>query len=275
MKPYLFAIIFGLMPTMLSTSALSAPKAETWSLWDSHNPNSTQNIDHSAWQQWLNRHLIKHKDGVHRVNYAQVSPADKTTLSEYVKSMQNINIVQHNRRAQYAYWMNLYNARTVLLILEHYPVKSIRNISASAFGLIKTGPWNKKLMMVNSTQLSLNDIEHRILRPIYKDPLTHYGLNCASIGCPNLSDIAFTQHNVKQVLPELASAFINHSRGANVNDGKLTVSSIYHWFKEDFGNNDTAVIAHLQKYAQPKLQQALKTVTKIDKHQYDWALNQP
>ena len=142
-----------------------------------------------------------------------------------------------NRGEQLAYWINFYNALTVQVILDHYPTDSILDIKISP-GFFSIGPWDKKLVTVEGEELSLNDMEHRILRPIWRDPRIHYGVNCASIGCPNLLTTAYTADNVDGLLTENAVAYVNHPRGASLQNGALTVSSIYDWFEEDFGGNE-------------------------------------
>ncbi len=135
------------------------------------------------------------------------------------------------------------------------------------------GPWGKKLVAVEGETLSLDDIEHRILRPIWRDPRIHYGVNCASIGCPNLIATAYTAENMDSLLTENARAYVNHPRGAVVEDGALTVSKIYSWFDEDFGGNEAGVIAHLRDYAGPELLARLRDIDDVADYEYDWALN--
>ncbi|MCU7809482.1 MAG: DUF547 domain-containing protein, partial [Candidatus Thiodiazotropha sp. (ex Semelilucina semeliformis)] len=177
------------------------------------------------------------------------------------------------RNQQLAFWINLYNAGTVSVILDHYPVESILDIDISP-GLFSNGPWGKKLFSIDGQRLSLDDIEHRILRPLWRNPLIHYGLNCASLGCPNLQTVVFTADNADRLLEQAAKAFINHRRGASVSRDRLVVSSIYDWFKDDFGKNDAAVIQHLRQYAKDPLHKQLMNITKIDDDEYDWSLNQ-
>jgi len=116
-------------------------------------------------------------------------------------------------------------------------------------------------------------MEHRILRPIFNDPRIHYAVNCASRGCPNLQPVAFTAKNAEELLDKGAKEFINSQRGVSVVGSKLTVSSIYEWFKVDFGNTDASVIAHLSQYADAQLADKLKGVSKISRDQYDWRIN--
>ena len=184
-----------------------------------------------------------------------------------------IPISQYSRKEQRAYWTNLYNELTIVTVLQHYPVASITKIDLTPGLFSASGPWDKKLLQVEGTPISLNDIEHRILRPIWHDPRTHYSVNCASIGCPNLALEPYTAATMEAMLNKGAQDYVNHPRGANVTDGKLTASKIYDWYQADFGGNERGVIAHLRHYAKPPLAQALSGIDSIAEYKYDWSLN--
>ena len=157
-------------------------------------------------------------------------------------------------------------------VLAHYPVDSIRDIDISP-GLFANGPWGRTLIEIEGRPISLDDIEHRILRPIWRDPRIHYAVNCAALGCPNLAMTAYTATGKERLLMDSASAFVNHDRGSMIADGKLKVSSIYDWFDEDFGGSDAGVIAHLRQHAIGVRALGLETQTRIAGHAYDWRLN--
>jgi hypothetical protein len=251
---------------LLPGLALAAPKAEPWPRWEAHDPAATLQVDHSAWTALLARHLRLGEDGIARFDYRD---ADRAAVDAYVAMLSAQPVDRLNRAAQKAYWINLYNAVTVQTVLKHYPVKSIRDIRISP-GLFASGPWGRKLVTVAGEPLSLDDIEHRILRPIWRDPRVHYAVNCASLGCPNLAAEAYTPENLERLLEAGARAYINHPRGASVAGGKLTVSSIYVWFGDDFGD----VLTHLRRYADAPLAMALQGVSRIADDRYDWALNE-
>lgn len=259
-----------LIQAVTATSALAAPKAELWEKWTAHNPNDARSIDHTSWDRFLKQYVQPHSSGVNRIAYGQVSDSSRASLQTYINALAQARIGQFNQREQLAYWINLYNALTVKVVLDHYPIRSIRNIKS---GLFSSGPWGKKLITVEGEQLTLDDIEHRILRPIWKDPRIHYAVNCAAIGCPNLQSMAFTAAAMPALLDQAAAEYINHPRGATVNRGKLVVSSIYVWFQADFGDSETGVIRHLRRYASPDLANALASVIKISDDRYDWTLN--
>jgi len=254
-------------------SALAAPAAELWPRWLAHDPTSSATIDHSTWSRFLSRYLVPGEDGINRLGYAEVTEADRRALARYVDALAAEPISDYARDVQIAYWANLYNALTVQVVLDHYPVGSIRDISISP-GLFSRGPWGKKLVTVEDEALSLDDIEHRILRPIWQDPRIHYLVNCAALGCPNLALEPYTADRWDAMLEAAARDFVNHPRGARVENGRLHVSSIYHWYKEDFGDNDAGVIGHLLRYAEGDLADGLRSVTRIDRHSYDWMLNE-
>ena len=250
-----------------------APKADLWPLWANHDATSAKRVDHTAWDRFLKDHVVESGDGVNRISYAAVGPSDRDALSAYIGSLSAFAVSTLNRGEQMAYWINLYNALTVQVILDHYPVTSIRKINISP-GIFSSGPWGKKLVTVEGENVSLDDIEHRILRPVWRDARIHYAVNCASIGCPNLLPRAFSADDMELLLDEAARNFVNHPRGARVEGGKLYVSSIYEWFKADFGGTDQGVIDHLGKFAAPGLGGHLKGLSAVADDHYDWSLNE-
>lgn len=257
---------------LLCGSAAAAPEAQLWPRWLSRDDASTAHVDHAAWDRLLERHVRAGDDGINRVAYAGFSGADRFALDGYVQALGATAISRYGADEQFAFWANLYNALTVQVVLAHYPVASIRDIDISP-GLFAQGPWGKKLVSVEGEPLSLDDIEHRILRPIWKDPRVHYAVNCAALGCPDLPGEAFTAQRLETQLERAARGFVNHPRAARVDGGRLRVSSIYSWFKDDFGGSDAGVIAHLKRYAAPPLRSALDAIRGVNGHDYDWRLN--
>ncbi len=225
-------------------------------------------IDHSAFNSFLQTYVSESADGRTILNYAGVSSEDRRALQDYLEVLEDTDPATLTKAQAYAYWVNLYNALTVEVILDRYPLDSIRDIS---FGL---GPWGKKLVRVSGKKISLNNIEHDILRVFWSDPRTHYAVNCASFGCPNLQAVAFTAENTEELLEKGAREYVNHPRGVSVDDnGDVTVSSIYNWYQVDFGDSAQGVLDHVRIYAEPELAAKLEGKTKIDGYDYDWALN--
>lgn len=252
-----------------------APSADLWSRWQVNSPSNSEAIDHGPWNVILKKYLIlDHPSQINRFRYADVTSSDREKLENYILFLQKIKVTSLNVWEQKAYWVNLYNALTVQVVLDHYPVKSINDIDISP-GFFSSGPWDAKLLVIEGEKVSLNDIDHRILRPIFKDNRLHYALNCASLGCPNLQPEAFTPVNMKRLLEKGATEYINSSRGAMMVGRKLQVSSIYKWFQADFGGNEQGVLQHLRQYAKGTLAETLKTYNGRLRFEYDWGLNQP
>ena len=251
-----------------------AQGAEWNSTWDASDEANPASIDHQAWQDILDRYLITdHPSGIHRFDYAalKANASDRERLDAYIKRLATLDPRTFAKAEQLAYWINLYNALTVFVILPRFPVDSIKDIRS---GLLHAGPWKLPLVTVQAQPLTLDQIEHGILRPIWRDRRIHYAVNCASLGCPNLAPEAYRADNAERLLEQASAAYINHPRGARVADGRLMVSSIYDWFKADFGGNDAGVLAHLRRYARPELAAELAKHDRF-RHDYDWRLNAP
>lgn len=225
------------------------------------------------WAQILARYLHRGADGLTRVEYASLraSSADMSLLAAYIERQSQARPSTMHRAQAMAYWANLYNALTIHVVAEHYPVASIRQIKSG----IRKGPWRRKLVTVEGKTLSLNTIEHDIMRPTFKTPLVHYMINCASIGCPNLKSSPWQAASLDADLEAAARAYINSPRGAHFVDGKLNASKIYKWFKKDFGGTNAGVLSHLKQYANADLRAQLDGHGKIDKYIYDWGVNAP
>lgn len=265
--------ILLLLTAGMALNAAAAPKAELWPRWQGHDPQSQVRLDHSAWARFLEEYLVLgQSEAVNLLRYGAVTPADKQSLDDYLTALAAIPVTKLNRAEQKAYWINLYNALTVKTVLDHFPIKSIREIKS---GWLSPGPWDLKLTRVEGVELSLNDIEHRILRPIWQDNRVHYAVNCASLGCPSLQPDPFTSENSEQLLERGARQYVNHPRGVRLEQRRLVLSSIYDWFASDFGGSEAALRAHLETFAAPELAARLRSYRGSITYQYDWDLNQP
>ena len=235
-------------------------------IWQVAAPTATVEIDQSAWDTFLSRFLKTDTAGINRLDYGSVTANDHNQLRVYISRLEQINTKTLSQDQQLAYWFNLYNAKTVDLVLEAYPVDSILDIKD---GFLPTGPWNRKVVRVNSQELSLNDIEHRIVRPVFEDPRIHYALNCAAAGCPNLMPRAWRAETLEADLDAAERAYVNDPRGIRFDaNGRLTLSKIYSWFSEDFGNDEEEVLEDLLYAASPELQDKLYGRTSVDPVSY-------
>ena len=234
------------------------------------NATATATVDHGDWGRLLAAHVRADADGINRVDYRRFKAQGQGALRGYLARMQAVPVTSLSRDEQFAYWVNLYNAATIEVVLTRYPVASIRDIKPSIFSI---GPWGMKVVRVEGIELSLDDIEHKILRPIWRDPRIHYAVNCASIGCPNLQREPYTAARLNAMLEAAAREYINHPRGISAGGGAVQASRIFSWYAEDFGGNAAGVLRHARHYAREDLARALARASTIDGYDYDWRLN--
>ena len=226
---------------------------------------------HGAFDILVGRRARASRDGVVRVDYSgwKASAADRAALKSYIASLTRLSPLTLTRPEQFAFWANLYNAVTIDVVLDAWPVRSIRDIRS---GLI-AGPWRRKVVTVAGVELSLDDIEHNIMRKGWSDPRVHYAVNCASYSCPNLPLRAWRGATLGPGLDAAAREYVNSPRGVTFDGEVLVVSSIYKWYAGDFGSSDARVIAHLARYADAPLKTRLEAATRIGRDTYDWSLN--
>ncbi|NOT41731.1 MAG: DUF547 domain-containing protein [Alphaproteobacteria bacterium] len=264
-RPFaVLAFLFALMPA----------KADVLDQhFSTNNPSATMTVDHSAWERVLSAYVVVSGDGINRFAYGRVTAADKKALKAYLTALQGMKVTALKPDEQRAFWINLYNALTIDVVLDAYPVKTIKDISLGG-GFFASGPWKKPLVSVEGKMLSLDNIEHDILRKVWRDARVHYAVNCASISCPNLMAKAFTAGNLDKMLTQGARDYVNHPRGVRVRAGKVTLSRIYSWYRSDFGASDAEVLRHVAGFAEPALKKQLADIDTIDGYDYDWSLNE-
>lgn len=235
------------------------------------NKGSTIKVDHSVFGNLLSKYLDdNHPSGINRFDYNGVTSADMKKMENYLEYMSGIKVTSLNKNEQMAFWINLYNAVTVKVILDNYPLDSIKDISSE---FLLQGPWKLKLITVEGYELTLNQIEHEILRPIWKDKRIHSVVNCASLGCPNLQDIPFTGENLEEMLEKGTTEYISHLRGVNIDGKTLRLSGIYKWYDDDFGTKQN-LLDHLAEYSTGIRREVLRNWKGSVKYDYDWNLNE-
>ena len=227
---------------------------------------------HEALSTLLSTYVHPDGTGLDLVDYDawRENAEDRAALDDYITMLEGTEVSALSDAERFAFWANLYNAITVKLILDEDPKKSIREIRPHSFAF---GPWGAKRVTVEGERLSLDNIEHDILRKRWKDPRIHYAVNCASIGCPNLRTKAWEAETLEQDLEAAARAYVNHPRGVTATDRGLKVSKIYKWYREDFGDSNEGVVEHLLQYADEALRSAIEANPRIRGHHYDWDLN--
>ena len=207
--------------------------------------------------------LQKHVTNEGIVDYKSFK-IDEAKLAVYILYLEKTapdNTWSENK--QKAFWINAYNAYTIKIILENYPLKSIMNINQDG----KTA-WKIPFAKIGGKTYTLDYIEHEILRKTLFDPRIHVGVNCASGSCPKLGNMAFTEDTIDATLEKLMTAFINDATRNKIKNNKVQISSIFDWFQEDFTKKGT-VIDYLNTYSDTKID----SNAKIGYLKYDWSLN--
>lgn len=211
--------------------------------------------NHDSWNELLSKHV----DSEGNVDYAAFVE-DKEKLAEYLDHLdKNAPSDTSSKNEKLAYYINLYNAATVKLIINNYPIKSIKDISS---------PWDKKWVLVNGKKLSLGNIEHKILRKM-DEPRIHFAINCASYSCPKLINNAFLPKTMEEQLEAATLDFVNDSSRNKISENKVKLSNIFKWYKGDFTDNGT-LIEYLNRYSKTKADKKAK----ISYLTYDWGLNE-
>lgn len=253
--------------SVIAYSIQAAPQAELWPRWQSNDPESKIVLEHELWAIFLEQYLVSpHPSGINRVRYDAVNGAGRALLDRYIATLASISPSTLNRSEQLPYWINLYNALTVRLILDNLPIDSIRDID---------DPWNGSIVTIDGYSLTLNDIEHRIIRPIWDDNRIHYLVNCASIGCPDLQPEPLTAANYDRLADRAAREYLSHPRGIRFERNHLVLSSLFNWYIDDFGGDRDSLIRHLSEYASPETARRLREYSGRIRYEYDWSLVAP
>jgi hypothetical protein len=220
-------------------------------------------VSHDIWADLLGKYIKT--DGVDYAGFKK----EEDRLDQYLKLLENTDPDKLSRNEQYAYYINTYNAWTIKLILSDYPgVKSIKD-----FGTILQSPWQKEWVRINGKTVTLDHVEHDILRPRYKDPRVHFAINCSAVSCPPLKPEPYLADTLDRQLTDSTRSFVNDAGSYRLEGNTLYVSRIFKWFSEDF--NDDALEFYLQ-YAEGELKEKLsknKDSIKVKYLRYDWSLN--
>jgi len=226
-------------------------------------PAAAAPVDHSIYGDLLENYV---EDGV--VDYAGFQRAEDR-LDRYLEILENTDVKKLSRNERFAFYTNAYNAWTIKLILTEYPdIDSIKDL-----GGFFTSPWEKEFVRINNDVVTLDHIEHDILRPEFNDPRVHFAINCAAESCPPLRSEPYVGSRLDQQLDDATRSFINDPQENYLKGDKLYVSRIFKWFSEDFEDD---IIGFFIEYAEGNFKKKLKArendldVKYLD---YDWSLN--
>ena len=215
----------------------------------------SQKNNHQKWNDLLQKHVSENGN----VDYKGFKK-EEAALQSYLDLLsKNLPQKSWTKNATLAYWINAYNAFTVKLILDNYPIKSIKKIDS---------PWDAAFINLGNKKYSLGQIEHKILRKM-NEPRIHFAINCASFSCPNLLNEAYTEKNLNNQLDAAAKSFINDKTKNTITANSIEISSIFDWFTADFKKKGT-LIDFLNKYSSLKI----NSKAKISYKEYNWNLNE-
>ena len=221
-----------------------------------YSQETKEHVSHSSWDALLNVHVTS--EG--KVNYDGFK-SDMVKLDKYLKLIgDNEAKTGWSQAEKKAFWLNAYNAWTIKLVLERYPVSSIKDVSAK--------PWDKRFIKIGANTHTLNDIENKIIRRQFKDARIHFAINCAAISCPNLSNKAFTLLNVEKELDRLTKAFFETDKIKLV-EKSAQLSKIFEWHADDFIQESESVLKFVEQYSGMTFHPKVK-VSYLD---YNWKLN--
>ncbi len=216
----------------------------------------------SLWAELLQRHV----DETGWVSYSGFRN-DSALLNNYLHSISaNAPEADWSNDQKLAYWINAYNAFTVKLIIDHYPVRSIKEIKRGV--PFVNSVWDIRFIEIGGRKMSLNHIEHDVLRKEFEEPRIHFAIVCASVSCPKLRNEPYRAFDLERQLQEQAIDFVNDPRKNRFQANRILVSPIFNWFKKDFTRKNT-LVGFLNMFAQERL----GTGTKLEFMEYDWNLN--
>lgn len=221
---------------------------------------------HEIFDELLNKYVSK--DG--KVDYKGFIKEEKK-LQEYLDLLSNNapDRKKWSKDEQLAYWINAYNAFTIKLIADNYPVESIKDLNPTLNVPMVNTVWTKKFFKIGGEDTSLDDIEHKIIRKEFDEPRIHFAVNCASKSCPPLLNEAFKAEKLESQLEKAAKDFINNPKYNKISADKIEISQIFSWFKGDFTKKGS-LIDYLNKYSKVKI----KPNAKVSNVKYDWSLNE-
>ena len=239
--------------------------------------SSAQAFDHT-YQEYAKVLHEYVKDG--RVNYAALQK-NRTGIDRFVKDLNSVSATEYQswpKEQQLAFWINAYNGWFLQIVIDRYPIRGRRLIGAlypenSVQRIV--GIWDNIKTQAAGRTVSLNDIEHKIIRPIFKEPRIHFAIVCASVGCPALRSEPLLPQGLSEQLDDATRRFVNDPNKVrwNAKSKKLELSPIFDWFADDFKNTGGAV-AFVQRYASEHLAAVLKSQTvRVQYLDYDWSLN--
>jgi hypothetical protein len=253
------APLFAAPPSKPATGALGAEVRAAIA-------GGTRRFDHVAWDTLLEGSVNEYG----RVDYRFLQKR-RADLDRYLAALAAVKLSKLAPAELEALLINAYNAITVASILDHPGVSTIRDVK---------GVWDTTRHRVGSFEVTLDDLEHALLRPYFRDPRVHFALNCASMSCPPLSNRAFSGRDLDRQLDQRTRLFLADARNATLEGDSLVLSRLFDWYGDDFTARQSkpradTVAEFVASYTTPELAARIRATAKLDLvfFEYDWSLN--
>lgn len=228
--------------------------------------NQTESVllDHSLWDELTKAHVNENGYPNYK-GFIQDSSKFNTYLNQLTSNHPKESWSSNERKA---FWINAYNAFTVKLIVDNYPVETIKDLGGGIYRV--NTPWDIKFIQIKDKTYHLNDLEHNILRKEWSDPRIHAAVNCASISCPKLMKGAYLAEQLDEQLDRQMKAFIHDTTKNIIGEKEVKLSKLFKWFSGDFKVEHSSVIDYINSYSDVKI----KKSARVEYFDYDWGLNE-
>jgi len=257
------------------SSAQAAPKSKVIRFWDDREPLSTMKVNHTAWQEVLDLYVDdQHASGVNRFDYAAVTSGDARKIKNYIDYLEQMEPRQFNSLEAQAFWINLYNALMVDKIVDAYQSGSSRAVNRLLRGGLRSTRWNRDIAEVVMQDISLDDIEHGILRPIWNDSRIHFVLTTGALSGANVLKTAFNGDNNEALLEQAKVDFFAHPKAVRVENDRIVLNSVFDWYADDFAPNKPALLQYIRESVPESTRQSIQGISRTS-FDYTWDLNSP
>lgn len=268
-------VVYLVMSTLLWVVCLAeaAVPMKPIDFWNDSEPTSLIDLDHSAFEDILKKYVsTDHPSGIARFNYRAVTQADNAKLSEYLTYLQFMEPRQLSEPEAKAFWLNLYNAATLNLILQAFIDN--RNVSKIMARGLPARRWRQDIVTVAQQDMSLEDILNGVIRPLYKDPRVHYAVFFCTLGGPDIPTQVLKGDNNEELLNALEANYLQQSRAIRVVGNTLVLSEMFQNYDTDFAPSERALLEYLKERAPDDVASLIDGTSAI-RYEYDTTVNAP
>ena len=271
-KKWVGCLLFSvcLMVSAGSSATIPMKKIE---FWDDSEPSSLIDLDHSAFENLLKKYVITdHPSGIARFNYTSVTQSDFEKLNEYLTYLQFMEPRQLTKAEAKAFWINLYNAATLNMVLQAFIDNG--NVSKIMARGLPARRWRRDIVTIAQQEMSLEDILNGVIRPLYKDPRVHYAIFFCALGGPDMPTEVLRGDNNDALLDALEAQYLQQSRAARIEGNELVLSEMFDNYDIDFAPNQGALLNYLRDKVSAEVATSIDSVSDV-RFEYDLTVNAP